>query len=171
MQLKNIQEFTAPKFKNMPELFYRSRFIIAIVIAVILLCSSCSKSPLDLVSQPSQSFLQQYYEDNILNRDFKVKLATDTSVDLTTQFSGYTFRLTKSTLLNGPMTAVNGSLTYTGTWSSNDDYSKLVISLPSSVPAFIFLNREWRFTKKAVPLMELAPWGTTDPKVLHMERL
>ncbi len=171
MQLKNIQESTAPKFKNMPELFYRSRFIIAIVIAVILLCSSCSKSPLDILNQPSQSFLQQYFEDNILNRDFKVKLATDSTVDLTTQFSGYTFRLTKNTLLNGPMTAVNGSLTYTGTWSSNDDYSKLVISLPSSVTAFIFLNREWRFTKKAVPIMELAPWGTTEPKVLHMERL
>ncbi|MEI7735692.1 MAG: hypothetical protein WCI49_09500 [Ferruginibacter sp.] len=155
----------------MPELFYRSRFIIAIVIAVILLCSSCSKSPLDILNQPSQSFLQQYFEDNILNRDFKVKLATDSTVDLTTQFSGYTFRLTKNTLLNGPMTAVNGSLTYTGTWSSNDDYSKLVISLPSSVPSFIFLNREWRFTKKAVPIMELAPWGTTEPKVLHMERL
>lgn len=155
----------------MPELFYRSRFIIAIAFAVILLCSSCSKSPLDILNQPSQSFLQQYFEDNILNRDFKVKLATDSTVDLTTQFSGYTFRLTKNTLLNGPMTAVNGSLTYTGTWSSNDDYSKLVISLPSSVTAFIFLNREWRFTKKAVPIMELAPWGTTEPKVLHMERL
>lgn len=171
MQLKNIQGFTALKFKHMPELIYRSRFIIAIAIAVILLLSSCSKSPLDIVSQPSQSFLQQYFEDNILNRDFKVKLATDSSVDLTTQYSGYTFRLTKNTLLNGPMTATNGTVIYTGTWSSNDDYSKLVISLPLTVPAFTFLNREWRFTKKAVPVMELAPWGTLDPKVLHMERL
>jgi hypothetical protein len=156
----------------MPELFYRSRFIIAITIAVILLCSSCSKNPFAAaINQPGQTFLQQYFEDNILNRDFKVQLATDSTADLTAQYSGYTFKLTKNTMINGPMTAVNGSVIYSGTWSSNDDYSKLVITLPASVPSFIFLNREWRFTKKAVPIMELAPWGTTEPKVLHMERL
>jgi hypothetical protein len=33
-----------------------------------------------------------------------------------------------------------------------------------------FLNREWRFTKKSLPQMELAPWGTTEPLVLHMLR-
>ena len=172
MRLKNIPIFTSFNVKDLPGLIYKSRFFIALTIATILLLSSCSKSQLAaIIGNPSQTLMQQYFEENILNRDFKVQLATDSTADLTTQFNGYTFKLTKSTLLNGPMTATNGTVSYTGSWSCNDDYSKLVITLPTTVSAFSFLNREWRFTKKAVPVMELAPWGTTEPKVLHMERL
>jgi hypothetical protein len=172
MQLKNIPVFTALHNKNMPDLIYKSRFIIAIAFAVVLLLSGCSKNPITaIINQTSQSLLQQYFEDNILNRDFKVALATDSSANLTAQYSNYTFRLVKSTLLTGPLTATNGTVTYSGTWTCNDDYSKLVIALPNSVAEFSFLSREWRFTKKAVPTMELAPWGSTEPKVLHMERL
>ncbi len=156
----------------MPGLIYRSRFIIALAFAAILLLSGCSKSQLaSIIGQPSQSLLQQYFEENILNRDFKVRLATDSTANLTPQFSGYTFKLVKNTLATGPLTATNGTVTYTGTWTCNDDYSKLEIVLPAAVPEFSFLSREWRFTKKAVPVMELAPWGTTELKVLHMERL
>lgn len=169
MQLKNIPIFTFLKSGDMPTVLYRSRFIIAILFAIILLLSSCKK--IAEAIQPSQSALQQYFEENILNRDFTVHLATDNGADLTAQFSGYKFKLTKNTLLDGPMTATNSTNTYTGTWNCNDDYSKLVITLPATVSAFGFINREWRFTKKTFPIMELAPWGTTDPKVLHMERL
>ncbi len=169
MQLKNIPIFTFLRSDDMPGVLYKSRFIIAIVLAVILLLSSCKK--IAAIVQPSQTALQQYFEENILNRDFVVQLATDNGTDLTAQFSDYKFKLIKNTLLDGPMTAINSTTTYTGTWSCNDDYSKLVITLPASVSAFGFLNREWRFTKKTLPIMELAPWGTTDPKILHMERL
>ena len=156
----------------MPELIYKSRFIIAIAFAAILLLSGCSKNPITaIVSQPSQSLLQQYFEDNILNRDFRVELATDSSAILTPLYTSYTFKLVKNTLQTGPLTATSSTATYSGTWTCNDDYSKLVITLPASVPEFSFLTREWRFSKKAVPIMELAPWGTTEPKVLHMERL
>jgi hypothetical protein len=168
MLQKNTNLFTPFKLSDMPSFMYRSRFIIAIGFAFLLLLSSCKKNP---ISAANRSLLEQYFEDNILNKDFIVQLATDTANDLTPQYNGYTFKLLKNTLLDGPMTAVKGTTTYTGTWSCNDDYSKLIITLPNTVPVFIFLNREWRFTKKAVPLMELAPWGTTDPKVLHMQRL
>ena len=169
MPLKNTQLFTFLKSEDMPNILYRSRFIIAILFAVILLLSSCKK--IAEAVQPSQTALQQYFEENILNRDFTVHLATDNGTDLTAQFSGFKFKLTKNTLLDGPMTAINSTNTYTGTWSCNDDYSKLVITLPAAVTAFGFLNREWRFTKKTFPIMELAPWGTTEPKILHMQRL
>ena len=71
------------------------------------------------------------------------------------------------------MTGTKAGVKYTGTWSVNEDFSKLVINIISpSIPIeFIFLNRAWKFTKKALPVMELAPWGSTDPKVLHMRRL
>ena len=97
-------------------------------------------------------------------------VATDNGADLTAQYTGYTFVLYKSTYYNGPMTAVKNGVTYNGTWSSNDDYSKLVITFPSTPAEFVFLNREWKFTKKSLPIMELAPWGTLEPKVLHMEQ-
>lgn len=168
MLQKSTNIFTPFKLSDMPNFLYRSRFIIAIGFACLLLLSSCKKNP---ITAAQRSLLEQYFEDNILTKDFVVQLATDTAKDLTPQYSGYTFKLLKNTLLDGPMTAVIGTTTYNGTWSCNEDYSKLVISLPNTVTPFIFLNREWRFTKKQVPTMELAPWGTTDPKVLHMQRL
>ena len=169
MQPKKNPIFISHKIEDMPNFLYRSRFIIVIVFSILLLLAGCSKNP---ASNPVlQNFYQQYFEQNILNRDYRVQLATDNGVDLTAQYSGYTFRMLETTLYNGTMTASNGPANYTGTWSCNDDYSKLVITLPASPPEFVFLTREWKFTKKDIPIMELAPWGTTEPKVLHMERL
>ncbi len=142
--------------------------VIILLFAIAGSCfTGCSKSA---VQAAQATYAQQQFEDNILNKNFRVYLATDNGTDLTAQFTGYTFVLYKSTYFNGPMTAVKNGTTYNGSWSSNDDYSKLVITFPSAPPEFIFLNREWKFTKKALPIMELAPWGTLEPKVLHMER-
>jgi hypothetical protein len=168
MPQKNTPTFTIPKPQELPRIIYRFRFIIALGLAAVLLLTGCSK---EAVAEANKSLLEQYFEDNILNRDFNVETATDNGTNITTQFSGYTFVLAKNSLRDGPMTATMGSTVLTGSWSANEDYSKLVISLPNSVAAFNFLNREWKFTKKAIPIMELAPWGTTEPKVLHMQRL
>ncbi len=155
------------KFGDKPNLLYNMRIWTAIILAIILLMTGCVKKG---VQQIQQDLLQQYFETNILNRDFDVQLATDNGTDLTAQYNGYLFKLMKNTLQDGPMTATIGGTTYNGTWQCNSDYSKLVISLPSTPAAFVFLNREWKFTKKAVPTMELAPWGTTEAKVLHMHQ-
>lgn len=152
-------------------LFFRKRFIIAVLCSLILLAaSSCKKVKEDF----TEDILQQYFEQNILNRDFIVRLATNNGTDLTTDYDGYVFRLLKNTYYDGPMTASkNGVILYTGTWSSNEDFGKLVITLnqPSTPTEFNFLNRQWRFAEKALPVMKLAPWGSTAPIVLHMERL
>ena len=140
-------------------------FLSAVIMLTVL--NGCSKSA---VEAAQTTYYQQQFEDNILNKNFRVYLATDNGVDLTAQYTGYTFVLYKSTYYNGPMTAVKNGVTYNGTWSSNDDYSKLVITFPSTPTEFVFITREWKFTKKALPIMEMAPWGTLEPKVLHMER-
>ena len=114
--------------------------------------------------------LEKYFEDNVLNKDFLVNFASDNGVDITANYTGYLFKMTKTDYYHGPAEAKNGTNVYSGTWSSNDDYSKLVITLPSIPSAFVFLNREWRFTSKALPQLKLAPWGTSDPLVLHMLR-
>lgn len=150
-------------------MFFRSRFLIALLAAIVLLATSCKKS----IVEPIQvNILEQYFEQNILNNDFIVSLAQDNGTDITADYAGYKFRLLKNTYYDGPMTGTRNGVVITGTWSSNEDYSKLQISLtqPATPPEFGFLNRAWRFTRKALPVMELAPWGTTDPKVLHMQR-
>ena len=144
--------------------FHQLIFLLSISCACF---TGCSKKA---VEEVKATYYQQQFEDNILNKNFRVHLATDNGVDLTSQFTGYTFVLFKSTYYNGPMTGVKNGITYNGTWSSNDDYSKLAISFTSAPAEFVFINREWRFTEKALPIMKLAPWGTLEPKVLHMER-
>ena len=157
-------------FEDIPTMIYNNRIFIALLCAAMLLLGGCKKT----IESVSQDTLQQYFEDNILNKDFVVQLATDSTIDKTVNYEGYVFVLTRTTsYYDGPMTGTRDGTTYTGTWSSNEDYSKLVISLTSPAPpaAFAFINRAWKFTRKSLPIMELAPWGTTDPKVLHMRRL
>ena len=133
---------------------------------ILLLSGSCTK-----VSDPvNNPLLQDYFNQNIINRDFTVTLASDNGTDLTSNYSGYTFVLLKTDFYHGPLRATSGSNTYTGSWSSNQDYSKLEINLPVPPNEFTFLNRAWRFTSKNFPTMKLAPWGSSDPIMLNMYR-
>ncbi len=137
-----------------------------IVLCFLLLFTSCKKAG-DLVNNP---LLEQYFETNVLNRDFTVSLATDNSTDLTPNYTGYIFVLLKTDFYHGPLKATIGNTVYMGTWSSNADYSKLDISLTVPPPEFTFLSRSWRFTSKSFPTLKLSPWGTTEALVLHMYR-
>jgi len=113
---------------------------------------------------------QSEFENNYLNHNYTVHLATDNGADLTSQYIGFVFRLVKGNPMDGVMTATKNGNTWTGTWSTNSDYTKISFSLPGGVPEFIFLVRDWRFTHKGIPILELAPWTGPDPKVLHLER-
>jgi len=131
--------------------------------------TSCSKELQNAVNGTGTSpTLEQYFEANVLNQNFIINLATNNGVDITSQYSGYTFKMLKTDYYHGPTEIKKGATAYAGTWSSNSDYSKLVLTLPGTPPEFAFLNREWRFTKKNLSQLELAPWGTTEPLVLHM---
>jgi hypothetical protein len=172
MQQKNIPISILRKFDNMPSLLYKGRFIIVVISAALLLLTSCSKSSNSITT----SVLQQYFTTNLLNTNFVIQFASDSGVDITNRYVNDTFVLKQAdtSLFNGPMTAKRDTTIYTGTWSSNSDYSQLNINItaPSPIPTdYIFINRSWKFTKKALPVMELAPWGSTDPKVLYMQRL
>jgi hypothetical protein len=171
MQPENSQAFISKQLARACIILYHYRIIVAVAFAFLLLLSSCKKLA---AASGDRGALEELFEENFLNKNFVVHYASDEGQDLTSQYTGYTFVLTKNaSFYEGPLTGTKNGITYTGTWSSNDDYSKLIINLNSpSIPAeFVFLNRAWRFTKKAVPIMELAPWGSTAQKVLHMERL
>ena len=130
---------------------------------------SCTKGLQDAVNGTGTSpVLEQYFEANVLNQNFIINLATNNGTDITSSYNGYTFKLLKTDYYKGPLQATKGTTVYTGTWSSNTDYSKLVISLPNTPSEFIFLTREWKFTKKSSTQLELAPWGSSELLVLHM---
>lgn len=114
--------------------------------------------------------MEKYFEKYVIGNDFVVTLAKDNTSDITADYKGYKFVLLETDLLHGPLKATTGNNTYMGKWKTNDDYSKLDISLPDSISVFGFLSRSWKFTKKENPTLQLAPWGNTDPIVLHMTR-
>ncbi len=116
------------------------------------------------------SLLEQYFETNVINKNFIINFASDNGTNLTANYFDYTFRLLKTDFYHGPLEAQKNSTIVTGTWSSNEDYSKLIITLPATPSELIFLTRQWRFTKKRPEQLELAPWGSTAPIVLHMKR-
>ncbi|MEJ7587885.1 MAG: hypothetical protein WKI04_10030 [Ferruginibacter sp.] len=146
------------------------------MIGILTLCALLSSTGCKKLKAASgdRSAMEALFEENILNRNFIVHLASDNGTDITGNYTGYNFILTKTTTYyEGKMTGTKAGVTYTGTWACNEDFSKLSIDFSGTgVPAeFNFINRAWKFSKKAFPIMELAPWGTTEPKVLHMERL
>lgn len=114
---------------------------------------------------------ERLFESNVLNRNFVVAYANDKGSDLTANYNGYTFILLKTDYYQGPLQVTKNSVVVTGSWSSNDDYSKLIITLPNTPSEFSFLSRAWRFTSKGNPLLKLAPWGSSEAIVLHMLRL
>lgn len=136
-----------------------------IVFSLFVLFSSCKK-----ISPENNPLLEQYFETNILNSNFIVSLAKEGASDLTSNYEGYVFVLLKTDLYHGPMTATKNGTVYTGSWSSNEDYGKLIITLPDALPEFAFLTRSWRFTSKNLPTLKLAPWGSNDPIQLNMLR-
>jgi len=173
MQLKNLPTFILLKILCMPAKFLKRSFAILFTGCLLMAFSFCSCKKIALLTG-GQSALEQYFADNVLNRDFVVDFASDTTTDITSKYTGYTFVLAKDTsFYSGPMTATRNNITYSGTWQSNNDYSKLIINLtkPSIPDEFVFLNRMWKFTKKDPPILKLAPWVITSPKVLYMRRL
>lgn len=141
--------------------------IFTLILSLLLfMSSSCKKSG----NAGTTALLEQYFETNVLNRNFTVSKALDSVTDLTANYTGYVFVLLKTDFYHGPLQATKSGATFTGSWSSNDDYSKLVISLPNPPSEFDFLSRDWRFTSKDFPTLKLAPWGSSDPLVLYMLR-
>ena len=137
-----------------------------LILLLLLINPSCKKNG----DSGTNALLEQYFETNVLNRNFTVSLAQDNGTDLTANYSGYVFVLLKTDFYHGPLQATKSGTIYNGTWSSNNDYSKLVITLSSPPSEFGFLSREWKFTSKNFPTLKLAPWGSSQALVLYMYR-
>jgi len=172
MSQKNTNKFTISKLNKMSAIVFKRSFRVAAVCCMLLcIMGSCKKLAL---ATASQSDIEKYFAENVLNRTFVVDFASNNGTDITSQYTGCDFVLTNTTsYYNGNMTGTKNGVTYSGTWSTNSDYSKLVINLttPAIPTEFIFLNGDWKFTKKDVPVLKLAPYASSEPKILYMRRL
>ncbi|MEP6615471.1 MAG: hypothetical protein ABJA57_02780 [Ginsengibacter sp.] len=155
------------KLENDLSFMRKARKIFLALFAACLLSASCKKDG----TIDTNGNVQRMFEENILNKNFMVNLATDFGTDLTSQYSGYSFKMLETDIYYGPLIANKDGITYSGTWSTNSDFSELIITLPSTPKPFLFLTRRWRFTKKDITQMELAPWGSSNEINLHMYRL
>ncbi|MEO6637240.1 MAG: hypothetical protein ABIN25_03120 [Ginsengibacter sp.] len=140
--------------------------IIFLLIPCAVVFISCKK----LVENITETQLEKYYEANVLNRDFIITRATDSSANFTTDYNGYVFVLLKTDYYHGPLKVTKGTNLYMGTWVANEDFGKLDISLPNPPAEFAFLNRSWRFISKNLPTLKFAPWGSNAPIELDMLR-
>ena len=113
---------------------------------------------------------EKLFEKNILNQNFIVSYADDNGTVLTSEYQGYIFVLSKIDYYHGPLKDIKDGVTYTGTWSSNDDYGKLIITLPDIPEELKFLSREWRFKSKSMKVLKLTPWGSTEEINVHMAK-
>lgn len=140
--------------------------ILFLIVPCFVIFASCKK----LVDKVTETQLEKYFEANVLNRDFIITLATDSTSDFTTDYNGYVFVLLKTDYYHGPLKVTKGSNVYMGTWVVNGDFGKLDIALPAMPPEFIFLTRSWRFTSKNLPELKFAPWGSNAQVALTMYR-
>lgn len=113
---------------------------------------------------------EKLFEENLLNKNFVVSYADDNGTVLTPNYKGYIFILSKIDYYHGPMKAIKDGITYPGTWSANDDYGKLIITLPDTPAELKFLSRAWRFKSKSFSLLELAPWGQGEGINVHLAK-
>ena len=63
---------------------------ICLFASFFLLNTSCKK-----LKEVNQSLLEKYFESNVINRNFIVTLAKDSTADFTADYSGYKFVLLK----------------------------------------------------------------------------
>ncbi|MEO6681222.1 MAG: hypothetical protein ABIN48_00215 [Ginsengibacter sp.] len=140
------------------------KHLIIILLLPIVFCMSCNKE------KKQASLQERLFEEVILNKDMVVSYAIDHGTELTADYKGFTFILTKTDYYHGPLTAKKNGMTYQGSWSANDDYGKLTITLPDAPKELKFLSRAWRFKSKSLKIIKLAPWGAGDDIIVHMTK-
>lgn len=141
------------------------RSVKLLVLFIVAISYTGCKKPLKV------TLFEKYFEKNVLNSNYVITQAVNLGDDITSDFEGYIFVLKKgSDYYNGPLIVTKDSQVYNGTWQSDEDYGKLIISIPAPPDVFSFLNRNWRFTSKNIPVLKFAPWGSNADIALTMER-
>ena len=135
--------------------------VAGISVSAITTLNSCSKSETAIVTASSTGN-QSYIESTLLNRDLTIPTAIDDGVNVTGEFSGYTFQLTGST--SGTARAIKDT-TIIGNWSLNSSRDKITFDFPPTLnnqQPLAFLNKEWNITSGSNPVKLTAANGQND---------
>lgn len=81
-------------------------------------------------------------ESGMLNRDMGIVYAVDGKDNISSQFSGYTFRY-KGQQPSGEVLASDGQRDLTGTWRWRDGTNAIVMDFPNGTNQTDYLNRMW----------------------------
>lgn len=134
---------------------------IILTLVLGLMWASCSKEKVAEQKAQDPDTMQAFFETYILGKDIRVSVARFEGRDTTALLSPYTFKLHKNTYYDGPFTAISASDTFTGTWQSNSDYSKLILDIKQNT-ALEWISISWKFKSKTMTSLELIPWFDTD---------
>jgi hypothetical protein len=136
--------------------------LFTIIFAVSVLSGACKKKEEIIAAKAYEpSTLNQFFETYILNKDIRITVAKFEGRDTTAMYGDYVFKLYKNTYYDGPFEARNSKDTFTGTWFSNDDYSKLILDI-AGTSALDWVSIDWKFKSKSTTTLELIPWFNTD---------
>ncbi len=134
-------------------------YVVVVVLGMVPL-SSCEDKPpptppTDSVDNATSA--QKAFDLLVLGKQFYMKKGIDSSGnDLTASYADQIYVLEKQTYTNGPAKVIIGTDTYTGTWQSNDDYSKLELKVEGR-PDFQFFSIPWRITTKTYTGLSMVP--------------
>lgn len=144
-------------------------------IAGALPLTSCEDKPPTPPPQDSADNVtsaQKAFDLLVLGKQFYMKKGLDTAGnDLTPQYADQIYILEKLTYTHGPAKVIVGNDTYTGTWKSNDDYSKLELMVEGR-PDFSFFSIPWRVTTKTYTGLTMVPQDALNggQKTLQLEK-
>jgi hypothetical protein len=145
----------------MKTFIYKLVLAAGLAFPAIMLLNGCSKSEVHSTIASNENYL----ENTMLNRDLFVSGATDDGVNITDNFTGYTFRL-ESTIYgasSGLAYANNITNSIQGTWAVSGGKDKIVFDFPSTLVANLaYMNKEWVITKGSNPIKLNAANGEND---------
>ena len=149
--------------------------LLILMIAITLPFSSCEDKPPPTPppdSTDNVTSAQKAFDLLVLGKQFYMKKGLDTSGnDLTSQYADQIYILEKLTYTNGPAKVIIGADTYTGTWKSNEDYSKLELSVAGRSD-FDFFSIPWRITLKTYTGLTMVPQDAPNAgkKTMQLEK-
>lgn len=135
-----------------------------LVVTVLLTGISCSKSSGGGSSTDTIASI-------VTQGTWKVHLYLNEAKDETANYSVYTFTFNS----NGSMTAVNGGVTTTGTWTEALDSGKTKFTLKwngGGIPVLLLqIEEDWVLKTKSATMIELTDVTATNNDEIHFQKL
>jgi len=141
-------------------------FIAMLLFVAFISFSNCSKDDNTTIAVSDN---KKYFEDTVLDHDLILSSVLDNGADITSQYSKYTFRFSRTSTLSGTIMIGNTDMPLTASWTVDETYNDLTISISPARAPFIFLNDEFVFVSRTDFTLETLV--KADTKIIKFSRL